>query len=142
MIRGGDDSGGARATDRFTLGGSAMRGFERGGISVRDVAADTATSLGGERYAVVRTDLVLPVLQDREGLDTFIFADVGNVWGLNDTSAADGIANTDGKWRSSAGFGFSLSTDMGRFEAHFAIETDDQAPDLTQEFGLAFRIGY
>lgn len=137
-----DDDAGARATDRFTLGGTAMRGFERGGISVRDINGNVETSLGGETYAVARTDLVLPVFKDREGVDAFIFADVGNVWNLSDVSAADGEVDVDGKWRQSAGVGVSLSTNLGRFEAYYAAQTEGLDADIDQSLGLAFRVQF
>ncbi len=137
-----DDDAGARATDRFTLGGTAMRGFERGGISVRDINGDVATSLGGETYAVARTDLVLPVFKDRDGVDAFLFADVGNVWNLSNVAAADGEVDVDGSWRQSAGVGVSLSTNLGRFEAYYAAQTEGLDADIDQSLGLAFRVQF
>lgn len=140
-IRTNGDSG-ARATDRFTLGGTAMRGFERGGISVRDINGDFATSLGGETYAVARTDLVLPVFEDREGIDAFLFADVGNVWNLSNVAGADGEVDVDGVWRKSAGVGVSFLTNLGRFEAYYAAKTAGLDADINQNLGLAFRLQF
>jgi outer membrane protein insertion porin family len=133
---------GARATDRFALGGSVMRGFERGGISVRDETGATFTNLGGESFAAARTDLVLPLFQDRENIDTFVFTDVGNVWGLSDTSASDGTVDVDGTWRQSSGIGASILTEVGRFEAYYAIDTQAEDNDAERALGLTFRLDF
>lgn len=133
---------GARATDRFALGGSVMRGFERGGISVRDETGTTFTNLGGESFAAARTDLVLPLFQDRSNIDTFVFTDVGNVWGLSDTSAADGTVDVDGTWRQSSGIGASILTQVGRFEAYYAVDVQAEDNDAERALGLTFRLDF
>ena len=135
----GSDDTNPRATDRFTLGGAALRGFARGGISPRDTTATTSTTLGGNTYVAARTDLLLPVLQDREGLDVFVFADVGSAWGVETDVAPDGILDTDRIMRTSRGVGASYQTGLGHFEAYYAFTTDSEDNDLTRAFGLTFR---
>ena len=133
------------AADRFTLGGASMRGFARGGISPRDVClgcgaggADLITDLGGEIYAVARTEIVLPVFEDRPMLEPFLFADVGSVWSVDSSTAPAGILEDDQVWRTSAGLGLALATPLGRFSATFAPHIDSETYDDEAEFNLSF----
>ncbi|MEL6101831.1 MAG: BamA/TamA family outer membrane protein [Pseudomonadota bacterium] len=133
------------AADRFTLGGASMRGFARGGISPRDVCLgcgaggeDLITDLGGEIYAVARTEFVLPLFQDRPMLEPFLFADVGSVWSVDSATAPAGVLEDDQVWRSSAGLGLAIATPLGRFSATFAPHIDSEAYDDEAEFNLSF----
>ncbi|MGR3485122.1 MAG: BamA/TamA family outer membrane protein [Paracoccaceae bacterium] len=133
---------GARATDRFALGGTGLRGFAPGGVTLRDATPAGSTDLGAERYAAIRTDLVLPVFADRDGLDAFVFADAGRVWDLASAGQADGTVRVDPDWSTSAGIGVSLDAQIGRFEAYYALTDDAQPGDETQALGLAFRVDF
>ncbi|MEO1551227.1 MAG: BamA/TamA family outer membrane protein, partial [Pseudomonadota bacterium] len=89
---------GARAVDRFTLGGLRLRGFERGTIGPRDlcdscgpVGAEVNERLGGDFFAVARTELQAPIAPERLGqLKGFVFADLGSAWGLDTDTQATG----------------------------------------------------
>ncbi|MEO1454109.1 MAG: BamA/TamA family outer membrane protein [Pseudomonadota bacterium] len=133
------------AADRFTLGGSAMRGFARGGITPRDVCpgcgaggADVVTDLGGEFSAVARTELVVPLFEDRPMLEPFLFADVGSVWGLDRSTPPAGIVDDTLDWRSSAGLGLAIATPLGRFSVTYAAHIDSEALDDEAELNLSF----
>lgn len=142
----GHGSDDPRVSERFTLGGSRLRGFDRGGISPRDICAgcgaggtDVVTDLGGNYYAVARTDLLVPLFANRPEIETFVFFDVGSVWNVDTDTAASGILDDGKTWRNSAGIGTSFDTQLGQFEAYLALHTDGNSRDDVQEFGLTFR---
>ncbi|MFK7752561.1 MAG: BamA/TamA family outer membrane protein [Sedimentitalea sp.] len=136
----------ARVSERFTLGGAALRGFERGTISPRDVCTgcaagggDQITELGGNYYAVARTDLLVPIFQNAPDLETFAFFDFGSVWSTNTTTAPSGVLDDTRRLRSSAGVGLSFATALGDFEAYLALTTNAERYDEEEVFGLLFR---
>lgn len=140
---GGD---GPVAVDRFFLGGASLRGFERGTIGPRDVClgcgvggSDQVTSLGGDSFAVLRTDLLIPIFQDRSSVETFIFGDIGSSWSVDTNTAPSGILVDDREFRSSLGVGLSIDTQIGRFESYLALDTNGQTFDEEQTFGITFR---
>lgn len=139
---GGDET---TAADRFTLGGASMRGFAPGGISPRDVCAgcgaggnDIATDLGGNFYAVARTEVVLPLFQNSRGIEPYVFADVGTVWDVESDATPAGILDDSVDWRSSAGLGISIRTPLGRFAANFAPVINSSRFDDEAEFSILF----
>ncbi|MEO0922412.1 MAG: BamA/TamA family outer membrane protein, partial [Pseudomonadota bacterium] len=143
---GGDDP---RASERFTLGGSRLRGFERATISPRDVClgcgpggSDLITILGGNYFAVARTDLLVPIFQRQPQIETFAFFDIGSAWNVDSDVAPAGILEDSADFRSSYGIGASFSTGIGKFEAYYAIGTDGEPFDEDQEFGLSFRASF
>lgn len=136
-----------RASERFTLGGASLRGFARGTISPRDTCVgcaadggDISTILGGDYYAVLRTDLLVPIFKNRPEIETFLFFDTGSVWGLDTNTAPSGTLSDSRKTRSSAGIGASFDTKVGKFESYFAIDaSSDEGLEEKQSFGLTFR---
>ncbi|MEM7487649.1 MAG: BamA/TamA family outer membrane protein, partial [Pseudomonadota bacterium] len=133
---GGDDP---RASDRFALGGASLRGFEGGTVSPRDVTATSSTILGGDRFAALQTELLVPVFRKWPIVETFVFGDIGSVWGLDTDAEAAGSLDTSFVSRRSAGVGASVDTALGRFEAYYAIGVDAIAEDDEERFGLTFR---
>lgn len=131
-----------RASDRYSLGAAALRGFERNGVTVRDNAGATVTDLGGNTYATLRNELILPVLSDRSEVDIFVFADIGSVWGLETNAAADGSLENNREWRTSNGIGASYETQLGYFEGYYAITTEGTGTDDGRAFGLTFRADF
>lgn len=135
-----------RASERFTLGGASLRGFERGTITPRDVCvgcgtggADLTTNIGGNYYAVARTDLLVPVFKNRPSIETFAFFDVGTVWNVHTDTGPAGSLSGGGSVRKSTGIGASFNTELGKFEAYVALATEGRALDEDQKFGLTFR---
>ncbi len=133
------------AVDRKTLGGSAMRGFARGGISPVDFCAgcggggeDIVTRLGGERYAVLQNDLRIHAFDDSLPFTPSLYFDVGTVWGLESDTAPSGIVDDDIAWRSSAGIAVTADTGIGSFSASIALTTNSEVNDDTEEFSLSF----
>jgi outer membrane protein insertion porin family len=79
----GDDD--VKITDRFFLGGDRLRGFERDGLGPRDQVTDD--SLGGNAFAVVRTEVSFPLgLPEDFGIYGGLFSDFGTLWDLETTS--------------------------------------------------------
>ncbi len=75
-------------SDRFFLGGDSFRGFENSGLGPSD--QETDDTLGGKFYGIVRTEVTFPLpIPEEYGLAAGLFADVGTVWGLDDTSYVD-----------------------------------------------------
>lgn len=136
---GGDDP---RASDRFALGGTALRGFEPATIGPRDVARGRSTLLGGDRFAVSRNDLVLPSPRVLPALRPFLFADVGTAWGLDVAIEPAGRVSDGPDWRGSAGVGAGLSPGRGRLEAYHALLTRGGMGDEERRFGLAYRVSF
>lgn len=135
-----------RASERVSLGGARLRGFERGTVAPRDVClgcgvggSDQTTLLGGNYYAVARTDLLIPLFPARPEFETFAFFDIGSAWNVDTATAPSGTLEDEKDWRRSIGIGASFDTQLGKFEAYYAVDTDGNAFDEVQEFGLTFR---
>ncbi len=133
------------AADRLSLGGTALRGFARGGVTSVDFCAgcgaggaDVTTSLGGERSAVLQTDLLLPIFRDSLPFTPGLYFDVGKVWGVGRDTAPSGTLLDDGMWRSSAGIALTAETPLGDFSASYAMTTNAEDFDDTERFTLSF----
>lgn len=135
-----------RASDRFALGGSQLRGFARGTITPRDICAgcavdggDQITPLGGNAYAALRTELLVPLLPRYRQLETFVFYDIGSSWDVETDTGPSGTLEDDQLWRSAVGIGAAIRTRLGTLESYYAIDSDGGAYDETQSFGLTLR---
>jgi|GEM_PF-943686 len=135
----GQGSAVTRANDRFVLGGASLRGFERGGVSVRDIDGTVVTDLGGTRFGALRTDVLLPVVADLPGVDVFAFVDAGSVWGLDSAVTPSGTLQDTSDLRTSVGLGASYDFALGRLEGYLASPSSQQVGDQEQVFGLTFR---
>jgi outer membrane protein insertion porin family len=128
----GDDT---RVTDRFFIGGDSFRGFKFGGIGPRDLAADDA--LGGNNYAVVRSEVTFPVgLPDDFGITGGVFGDVGTVWGL-DSNTVDGVTvDDDPKLRASLGVSVFWDSGFGPLRVNLAYPVLKEDGDEDEVFRL------
>lgn len=137
--------------DRFMLGGDSFRGFENSGLGPRDnntfvnSNGDTVSSddaLGGNYYAVARADVSFPIgLPEEYGIFGGVFADVGTLWGLDDTDYIDnGGAGTlrtvdDGlELRAAAGASIFWSSPFGPVRFNFAHPVMSEKEDKTEFF--------
>ncbi|MEO1307359.1 MAG: BamA/TamA family outer membrane protein, partial [Pseudomonadota bacterium] len=123
-------TGETTAVDRFTLGGSSLRGFERGGVTPRDICngcaadgSDVVTDLGGQYFAVIQNDLLLPIFREGSPLVPSIFLDVGSVWDLDSDTDPSGRLDDDFALRSSAGVAISADTPLGDFSSFEPAQT-------------------
>ncbi|WP_299359389.1 outer membrane protein assembly factor BamA [uncultured Paracoccus sp.] len=128
----------SRVTDRFS-GNGRVRGFEPNGFGPRDLAAPNEDALGGNFYWAARAETQFPLgLPEEYGMSGGLFADVGSVWGLDDTAGADGVEVDDSmRVRASVGASLFWTTPIGplRFNLAKAVKKEDydeeQAFDLT-----------
>jgi outer membrane protein insertion porin family len=131
----------SRATERFSLDGK-MRGFEPFGVGPRETRAaySNQDALGGNFFAVARLEAEFPLgLPEEYGIRGGVFADIGSVWGLNDT---DGGAIDDSlRWRSTIGVSVFWDTPIGplRFNFSKAIQKETYDREQTFDFSISTR---
>ncbi|MCV2870078.1 outer membrane protein assembly factor BamA [Defluviimonas sp. WL0002] len=131
-------NGDTRVLDRFS-GNGKIRGFEPNGIGPRDLNAVNEDALGGNYFAVARLEAEFPLgLPTEYGITGGLFADVGSVWGLDNTTGAGGNAVDDSlNLRASIGFSVFWESVLGplRFNFSHALKKEDY--DRTQNFDLS-----
>ncbi|MCV2864375.1 outer membrane protein assembly factor BamA [Albidovulum sediminicola] len=130
-------NGDTRILDRYT-GNGKIRGFEPNGIGPRDLNAVNEDALGGNYFAVARLEAEFPLgLPTEYGISGGVFADVGSVWGLDNTTGAGGAAVDDSlNLRAVIGFSVFWESVLGplRFNFSHALKKEDY--DRTQNFDL------
>ncbi|MBV0890487.1 outer membrane protein assembly factor BamA [Paracoccus sp. Z118] len=127
----------SRITDRFS-GNSKIRGFEPNGYGPRDTDAPNEDALGGNFFWAARAEAQFPLgLPEEYGVAGAVFADVGSVWGLDNTAGYLGEVDDSMKVRASVGVSLFWTTPLGplRFNLAKAVKKEDydeeQAFDLT-----------
>lgn len=79
-------------SDRFFVGGSDFRGFERSGVGPRDLVSDNA--LGAQAFAVASAEVTFPnFLPEALDITTSLFSDVGIVGAADQNSFVDFLGN-------------------------------------------------
>ena len=130
----------SRVIDRFA--GQRIRGFESNGIGPRDLRAPNEDALGGNYFWVARAEAQFPLgFPEEYGLTGGIFADVGSIWGLNNTTARayDGTTyQIDDSMHVRAAVGVSLfwTTPIGPLRMNFSKAVEKQDYDEEQNFDL------
>ncbi|MDB6178522.1 outer membrane protein assembly factor BamA [Paracoccus sp. Z330] len=123
--------------DRFRAG-TRVRGFEPNGIGPRDLASVNEDGLGGKYFWAARAEAQFPVgLPEEYGITGGLFADIGSIWGLDDTSGTNGeIVDDDMHVRAAVGASIFWTTPIGplRFNFSKAIQKEDY--DEEQNFDL------
>ena len=127
-------NGGTRFANRFSLNSRQIRGFESGGLGPRDLGADNLNALGGNYFAVARFEAAFPLgLPEEYGISGGVFADVGSVWGLDDT--AGHLPVDDGfHLRSVIGVSIFWDTALGPLRFNFSLPIQVEDYDRTREF--------
>ena len=123
-----------KINERFYIGGTTLRGFERSGIGPRDVA--TNDSLGGNQFYRGSVELGFPVgLPEEFGIRGHAFSDFGSLWNVDDNGAALKDENT---LRLSVGAGVSWRSPLG------PIRVDVATPVLKEDFDIeeVFRFSF
>ena len=128
--------GTSRVTDRFFLGSSRIRGFERGGIGPRDEETDDA--LGGNAYAVVRLEAEFPLpVPEEYGVSGGAFIDYGSVWDVGTPERfRDRILYDEFTPRAVAGLSLFWSTPLGPLRFNFTEPLQVEERDRTQNFDI------
>jgi outer membrane protein insertion porin family len=126
--------GNSRIVDRFT-GNGKIRGFEPNGLGPRDLTAVNRDAVGGNYFAVARLEAEFPLgLPEEYGISGGLFADVGSVWGLDDTLG--GTIDDDMHLRSSVGVSVFWNTALGPLRFNFSKAISKETYDLEQNFDL------
>jgi outer membrane protein insertion porin family len=125
-------------TDRFSLGGSNLRGFERLGAGPRDISTDD--SLGGEWIYNGSAQFTFPLgLPAELGLSGRIFTDFGS---LGEVNPSDSNIRDSGSIRASAGAGLGWVSPFGPINIDFGwalIKEDYDKTELMRiNFGTRF----
>lgn len=130
------NDGTSRATDRFS-GGTKVRGFKPNGYGPRDLGAPNQDALGGNFYWAARAEAQFPLgLPEEYGIKGGLFADVGSVWGLDDTAGAAGAVDDKMHVRASVGVSMFWTTPVGPLRFNFAKALKKEDYDETQTFDL------
>lgn len=120
--------------ERYYLGGSTLRGFERGGVGPRDALTDD--SLGGNFFYRGSAELKFPVgLPEELGVAGHAFTDVGSLWDIDETGA--GILD-ENSLRASAGVGLSWRSPLGPIRIDVAQPYIDEDFDKDELFRFSF----
>ncbi|MGB0498659.1 MAG: outer membrane protein assembly factor BamA [Rubricella sp.] len=139
---------GTRVIDRYFLGGTSFRGFAPGGIGPRDTFSDGTldidSALGGNYYAMVRTQVTFPLgFGDEAGIFGGVFLNAGTVWGLDVTSVPEdpGVraaftVDDSAELRASAGVSLFLETPIGPLRLDFATPLVEEDGDVSENFRL------
>ncbi len=129
-------SGSSRATDRFFMGPSVMRGFEPSGIGPREVNGAVNDTLGGNLFAVARFEAEFPLgLPEEYGITGGVFYDVGSLWSLDQTNVD--VINQDFAARSVVGASIFWKTPIGPLRFNFTKALSKQTGDREQTFDLS-----
>lgn len=114
-----------KINERFFIGSSTLRGFERSGIGPRDLATDDA--LGGDVFYRGSAELSFPIgLPEEMGVLGHAFNDVGSLWKLDGNYGPSVI--DEHALRASAGVGLSWRSPMG------PIRVDLSHPYLKEDY--------
>jgi len=128
-------NGNSRISDRFFLSSRQMRGFEAFGLGPRDTGAANQDALGGNFFAVARFEAGFPLgLPDEYGLSGGVFADVGSVWGLDNTAGATGTVDDGFHLRSTIGVSLFWDTALGPLRFNFTSPLMPESYDRTRNF--------
>lgn len=122
--------------ERFFLGGTNLRGFERAGVGPRDVT--TEDSLGGNFFYRTSAELAFPLgLPEEMGVRGHAFTDAGSLWDIDDSSSSAAV-DDESSLRMSAGVGFSWRSPMGPLRMDFSVPIMDENYDKTEAFQFNF----
>ena len=125
----------AGINERFFVGGTNLRGFEKAGIGPRDLSTDD--SLGGNQFYRGSVELKFPIgFPDDMGVAGHAFTDVGSLWGIDDTATSDLVDSSS--LRMSAGMGLSWASPMGPVRIDLSKPILKEDYDVEQVFRFSF----
>ena len=121
--------------ERFTLGGSTLRGFENAGVGPRD--RDTGDALGGQVFYRGTLESSFPIgLPNELGILGHAFGDVGTLTELDDNGPE---IQDEASLRASVGLGLSWRSPFGPVRADFAVPVSEE--DFDEEENFRFNFG-
>ena len=120
----GDD---IKLSERLSVPSSKLRGFENGKIGPKD----GADFIGGNYIAAINLQSNIPFLfGNSQNLDTIIFFDAANVWGVD----YDSSINDSNKIRSSIGIGIDWLTAVGPLNFSLSEVITKNSTDVEESF--------
>ncbi|KXJ54549.1 MAG: outer membrane protein assembly factor BamA [Thalassospira sp. Nap_22] len=132
-IFGFDDD--TRISQRFSVGGSNLRGFEAAGVGPRDIA--TGDALGSKLYYTGTVQLDFPLgLPSEFALTGRVFSDFGS--GRDVDGARPGEIYDTGSLRSSVGFGVGWESPFGPIGVDISQAVTKEDHDKEEMFRLNF----
>ena len=121
-----------RVSKRLYAPSKRLRGFQSGAVGPKD----GNDYVGGNYLATINTSSTVPfILQTLESVDLKVFLDVGNVWGVDYSSAVD----DSNKLRSASGVALEILTPIGPLSFSFAEAITKASTDKTETF--RFQLG-
>ncbi|WP_424932133.1 outer membrane protein assembly factor BamA [Amaricoccus macauensis] len=142
---------GTRIIDRFNAGGDSFRGFERNGIGPRDfcdegecdasqIDEEVDEALGGNYYGILRFDASFPLgLPQEYGIYGGLFADVGSLWGLDETDGSMGEVDDSFELRASSGVSLFVDTPFAPLRFNYAFPLVKEDYDKTERFRFSLQ---
>ena len=116
-----------RITDRLRLPRNKLKGFKYGSIG----PVDNSDFVGGNHAMAMNFNSTLPmILPSVETVDFRYFLDVGNVWGVDYSSAID----DSNKIRSATGLSIDWFTPIGPLNFSIAQNLSKASSDKTESF--------
>lgn len=124
--------------ERYFIGGSTLRGFDKSGIGPRDT--NTGDALGGNVFYRGSAEVSFPVGLPKElGIKGHAFSDFGSLWEVDETGSE---IQDEGSVRASAGLGVSWRSPFGPVRvdvaAPIAKEDYDNEEHFRFDFGTRF----
>ncbi|MDB9871246.1 outer membrane protein assembly factor BamA [Alphaproteobacteria bacterium] len=124
------------SSNRFSLGGKTLRGFENAGVGPRDTGNNQV--VGGNNFynmsLEIRSEKFMP---DDTGFQWLAFVDAGSLWGTDFEANVKGY--DDMEPRITSGLGLAISTPIGPLQAIWGFPIASQAYDVNENF--QFSIG-
>ncbi len=121
--------------ERYFLGGSNLRGFERAGLGPRDISSDD--SLGGNLFYRSSMEFSFPIgLPDELGIKGHAFNDAGSVWDVDNATGPNVV--DESSIRASAGLGLSWRSPLGPIRIDYAVPYVKENYDKEENFHFSF----
>jgi len=115
-----------KLSERLYIPGRKLRGFEPGKVGPKD----QSDYIGGNYISVINATTTVPkLLENVQNVDIVMFADVGNIWGVDYDSSLD-----SGDVRSSIGVALDWVTPVGPLTFSFAQPLSKATGDVTETF--------
>ncbi len=121
--------------ERFFLGGSTLRGFERAGVGPRDTTTDD--SLGGNLFYRTSVEFSFPIgFPEEMGIKGHAFNDAGTVWDVDNASGANVL--DESSVRAAAGVGISWRSPLGPIRIDYGMPYVQEDYDKEENFRFSF----
>ena len=115
-----------KLSERLYIPSRKLRGFEAGKVGPKD----GSDYIGGNYISTINATSTVPkILENLQNVDIVMFADVGNIWGVDYNSSLD----TD-EIRSSVGLGLDWLTPVGPLTFSLAHPITQAESDVTEAF--------